>query len=184
MESIRIAGPGLVALVHEIDACMAIEPTFRPLPQTLPCQVCGQPLKRAFDLTRYGRTAHLECPQEHGIYQSFMLFLAEKGCFRPYEWHDIHALTAAGKVIKCDQCGATLEARAQNAGPYCASPVGVDDPARLAAAIDRGQVAAPQVGGGAAACSTECMRPPIARHRQAHRYRGVQRLPGRAVVIG
>lgn len=143
MESIRIAGPGLVALVHEIDACMAIEPTFRPLPQTLPCQVCGQPLKRVFDLTRYGRTAHLECPHEHGIYQSFMLFLAEKGYFRPYEWHDIHALTAAGKAIKCNQCGATLEGRPQNACPYCASPVGVYDPARLAAAIDREQVAAP-----------------------------------------
>ncbi|WP_374400122.1 hypothetical protein [Niveibacterium sp.] len=143
MESIRIAGPGLVALVHEIDACMAVAPTFRPLPQTLPCQVCGGPLKRAFNLTRYGRTVHLECPQEHGIYQSFMLFLAEKGYFRPYEWHDVHALSAAGKSIQCSQCGATLEARPQNACPYCASPVGVYDPARLAAAIDREQVAAP-----------------------------------------
>jgi len=145
MESIRIAGPGLVALVHEIDACMAVEPTFRPLPLSLPCQVCGGPLKRVFDLTRYGRTAHLECPQEHGIYQSFMLFLAEKGYFRPYEWRDVHALSAAGKAIQCNQCGATLEARPQSACPYCASPVGVYDPARLAAAIDREQVAAPVV---------------------------------------
>ncbi|GAA5177474.1 hypothetical protein GCM10025771_14640 [Niveibacterium umoris] len=150
-ESIRIAGPGLVELVKVIDASMRVVPTFLPMPAHLPCQVCGAPLKRVYNQTRYGRTAHLDCPAQHGTYQSFMLFLAEKGYFRPFEWADIQRFAAAGQPPRCSQCGATLDARPQHTCPYCASPVGVYDPARLARAIDRDEAAAPVVASPRAA---------------------------------
>jgi len=87
------------------------------LPLTLPCPICAEPLKRVSNLSRFGRTAQLECPQRHGAYQSFALFLAEKGYFRPFTWADIKEIQASGKRMQCFNCGAGLEPRPHDECP-------------------------------------------------------------------
>lgn len=141
-ESTRLAGPGLADLVRIIHDAMQQPRPLQPLPQTLQCPICAKALKRVSNITRYGRTAQLECPDKHGSYQSFALFLAEKGYFRPFTWADFKSAVESGKRLACFNCGATLPARPHEECEYCKSPVGLIDPARLASAIDT-QHAAP-----------------------------------------
>lgn len=135
-ESARLAGPGLADLVRVIHQSMQHERPLEPLPLTLPCLHCGEPLKRVANLSRFGRTSQLECPQKHGAYQSFAQFLAEKGYFRPITWGDIKQLLASGKRLLCFNCGAALDPRPHDECQYCRSSLGLLDPARLARAID------------------------------------------------
>jgi hypothetical protein len=135
-ESARLGGPGLADLVRVIHEAMRRPRSEEPLPLTLPCPICAEPLKRVSNVSRFGRTAQLECPQGHGAYQSFALFLAEKGYFRPFTWADIKEMQASGKRMQCFNCGAGLEPRPHDECPYCRSPVGLLDPARLADAIN------------------------------------------------
>lgn len=142
-ESTRLAGPGLADLVRVIHGAMQQPRPLQPLPQTLNCPICVQALKRVSNVTRYGRIAQLECGEKHGAYQSFALFLAEKGYFRPFTWADIKQVLESGKRLSCFNCGATLESRPHQECQYCKSPVGLIDPARLASAIDSDRVAQP-----------------------------------------
>ena len=135
-ESARLAGPGIADLVRIIHGAMQRPRPLQPLPLALPCPVCGEPLKRVSNISRFGRTAQLECIAKHGAFQSFALFLAEKGYFRPFTWADIKKAIETGKSVTCFNCGAKLESRPHDECPYCKSPVGVIDPARLASAID------------------------------------------------
>ncbi len=154
-ESARLAGPGLADLVRIIHNAMQQERPLQPLPQTLPCPICAQALKRVSNISRYGRTAQLECPAKHGSYQSFALFLAEKGYFRPFTWADIKQALASGKRLSCFNCGATVPSRPTEECEYCKSPVGLLDPARLASAIDT-QKAAPGLQLAPMVKQTEC----------------------------
>lgn len=142
-ESARLAGPGLADLIRIIHGAMQRPRPLQPLPLALPCPICTTALKRVSNVSRYGRTAQLECPEKHGAFQSFALFLAEKGYFRPFGWADIKKALESGKRLSCFNCGATLESRPQDACLYCKSPVGLIDPARLAAAIDVERAAQP-----------------------------------------
>lgn len=140
-ESTRLAGPGLADLVRVIHHAMQSPRPLEPLPLQLPCPICNASLRRVSNISRFGRTAQLQCPQNDGAYQSFAQFLAEKGYFRAYTWDDIKQLTAAGKRVQCFGCGALLESKPQSECSYCQSPVGMIDPARLARAIDIEEVA-------------------------------------------
>jgi hypothetical protein len=154
-QSIRLAGPGLADLVRIIHTAMQQERPLQPLPQTLHCPICAQALKRVSNISRHGRTAQLECPQKHGAYQSFALFLAEKGYFRPFTWADFKQALASGKALACFNCGAKLEPRPHEECQYCKSPVGLLDPARLASAIDT-ENAAPKLQLLPSVKQTEC----------------------------
>jgi hypothetical protein len=170
-ESARLAGPGLADLVRVIHAAMQQPRPLQPLPHRLPCPICSQALKRVSNISRYGRTAQLECGDKHGAYQSFALFLAEKGYFRPFTWADVKQALESGKSLACFNCGAKLEARPQAECQYCRSPVGLIDPSRLASAIDSESAAEPlrllpaleqsacPCCGGAIALSTEMICP-------------------------
>ena len=143
-ESVRLAGPGVADLVRVIHTAMSggdIHPHAASLARVQTCPVCGAELKPVANTSRYGRTAQLQCPQRHGYYQTYMLYLAEKGFVRPLAWADIRQLTAAGKELFCAACGASMPARPHHACPYCQSAVGILDPARLASAIDPEAVA-------------------------------------------
>lgn len=140
-ESARLAGPGLADLVRVIHHAMQNPRPLQPLPLKLPCPICSNSLRRVSNISRFGRTSQLQCPEKDGAYQSFTQFLAEKGYFRAYTWGDIKQLTAAGKDVQCFGCGATLEPKPQSECSYCQSPVGMIDPARLARAIDIEEVA-------------------------------------------
>lgn len=135
-ESARLAGPGVVDLVRVIHGAMQLPKPMQPLPATLSCPICTASLKLVANRSRYGRTMQLECENKHGAFQSFTMFLAEKGYFRPFSWADIKTLMESGKRPSCFNCGAMLDPRPHDECPYCRSPVGMIDPARLARAID------------------------------------------------
>ncbi|MGW8392058.1 peptidylprolyl isomerase [Pseudoduganella sp. HUAS MS19] len=152
-ESVRLAGPGIAELVREIHGAMQPGGEHAhavSLARVQSCPVCSAALKHVFDMSRFGRTSKLECPQGHGYYQTYILYLAEKGFARPLAWSDIRSLQAAGKEVFCAGCGFPLSGRPVEACPACRSAVGVIDPARLAMAVApdgaAGAAPAPEVG--------------------------------------
>jgi len=147
-ESVRLAGPGIAEFVREIHGAMQAGGEHAhavSLARVQSCPVCSAQLKRVFDMSRFGRTSKLQCPHGHGYYQTYILYLAEKGFARPLAWSDIRSLQAAGKEVFCAGCGCPLPARPVEACPACHSAVGIIDPARLAKAVvpgsDTGSVA-------------------------------------------
>jgi len=137
-EAVRLAGPGIAEFVREIHGAMQAGGEHAhavSLARVQSCPVCNAQLRRVFDLSRFGRTSKLQCPHGHGYYQTYILYLAEKGFARPLAWSDIRSLQAAGKEVFCAGCGCPLPARPVEACPACHSAVGVIDPARLATAV-------------------------------------------------
>nr|WP_255357550.1 zf-TFIIB domain-containing protein [Duganella sp. Root198D2] len=136
-ESLRLAGAGISEFVREIHGAMQADGDHAhavSLARVQSCPVCGSALKPVSNMTRFGRTSHLDCPLGHGYYQTYILYLAEKGFVRPLAWADIRSLADAGKELFCADCGFPLPARPADACPACHSAVGVIDPARLAIA--------------------------------------------------
>jgi hypothetical protein len=143
-ESVRLAGPGIADFVREIHGAMQAGGEHAhavSLARVQSCPVCGAALKSSANLTRFGRTTHLECPQGHGYYQTYILYLAEKGFVRPLAWADIRSLQETGKELFCASCGYPLPARPAEECPACHSAIGIIDPARLASAIDPHDIA-------------------------------------------
>lgn len=137
-ESVRLAGPGIAELVREIHGAMQAGGDHAhavSLARVQTCPVCKAALKPVADMTRFGRTTHLRCPHGHGYYQTYILYLAEKGFVRPLAWADIRDMLAEGKEMFCASCGCPLPARPHEACPACHSSVGIVDPSRLASAI-------------------------------------------------
>ena len=147
-ESIKIAGPGIADLVHTIHAALgkvAGHGLGTTLADHLPCPACASPLAKVFNLSRFGRTQQWQCPRGHGYFQTFVLYLAEKGFVHKMGWADLKQYVGSKRQLFCAGCGAALDDRPHDACPYCQSAVGVIDPARLASAIDIQQAANPPV---------------------------------------
>ena len=139
-ESVRLAGPGIAEFVREIHGAMQAGGEHAhavSLARMQSCPVCKSALKTVSNRTRFGRTTQMECPQGHGYYQTYVLYLAEKGYVRPLAWADIRSLLAAGKKLFCADCGYPLPDRPVDECPACKSAVEIIDPTRLAMAIDR-----------------------------------------------
>lgn len=153
MESVRLAGPGVADMVRTIHAAMSgghPHPEAASLAHVQSCPVCQSRLAPVRNVSRFGRTSQHECPQGHGYYQTYILYLAEKGFIRPMEWGDMDALAASTGELFCASCGAGLELRPHDACPHCHSAMGVLDAARLASAIDiHGSAAGMELPGAA-----------------------------------
>ncbi len=141
-ESVKLAGPGIADIVRVIHAGLS-KKNVTILPDALPCPICQASLNLVYNQTRFGRTRHMECPEKHGYFQTFVLYLAEKGFVRPMRWADVKhpGGQAQGQQLFCAGCGAGLDDGLYEACPYCRSTIGVIDPARLASAIDIEQAA-------------------------------------------
>lgn len=146
-ESVRLAGPGIAEFVREIHGAMQAGGEHAhavSLARMQSCPVCKSALKTVSNRTRFGRTTQMECPEGHGYYQTYILYLAEKGFVRPLAWADIRSLLAAGKKLFCADCGYPLPDRPVDECPACKSAVEVIDPTRLAMAIDRHEASSVQ----------------------------------------
>lgn len=128
-ESMRLSGLGWAALLRAMHAAMAHVPgTLAP---TLACVRCQTVLKPVHNLTRFGRTAALECPKGHGHYQGFSLLLAERGLVRPLLPRDRQALDQESRPLCCLNCGAAIGPVRGDACLHCSSPLVVFDLPRL-----------------------------------------------------
>jgi DNA-directed RNA polymerase subunit RPC12/RpoP len=132
-ESVRLSGLGWVALLRAMHAAMAHSPGV--LAPQLRCTRCDNLLKPVHNLSRFGRSAALECPRRHGHYQTFCLLLAERGLVRPLGASDRRALDQEGRPLSCLNCGASINASGGHACAHCASPLVVFDLPRLMSSL-------------------------------------------------
>jgi hypothetical protein len=105
-ESVRLSGLGWVGLLREM---MAMPRAAQNVPAKLQCVRCKGDLKAVRNLTRFGRTAALECERGHGHYQGFALLLAERGLVRTLTTRDLAALQKDNVQPSCLNCGAPVE---------------------------------------------------------------------------
>jgi Zn-finger nucleic acid-binding protein len=133
VESARLAGPGLLALIGEMAAAQAL--AHQPLRPDLACPHCRTAVRTVHNRTRWGRSLQLECPQRHGAWQSFGQFLNEKGLLRPMSSADRTRALQAPAGLHCVNCGGALGAADSNC-PWCESVPALVDVARLAHALD------------------------------------------------
>jgi hypothetical protein len=113
VESARLAGPGLLALVGAMAEAQSL--AHQPLRPQLPCPRCNAPVRTVHNQTRWGRSLQRECPERHGAWQSFAQFLSERGLLR----------TMTPAIGQADA-----------ACPWCTAQPAVVDVARLARALD------------------------------------------------
>ncbi|MFZ2650379.1 MAG: hypothetical protein WA210_09760, partial [Burkholderiaceae bacterium] len=132
-ETARLTGLGLLDLI----AAMAHAQTLphEPLRAGARCVRCSAELKTVHNRSRWGPSLQLECRRGHGAYQSFAMFLQEKGLLRAMSRLDRAQLLATHDRIDCVNCGAAIGL--DNAlCAYCESVPSLLDVARLARALD------------------------------------------------
>ncbi|MBS7808729.1 zf-TFIIB domain-containing protein [Variovorax sp. PCZ-1] len=105
-ESVRLSGLGWVGLLREM---IATPRAAQSVPTKMQCVRCKGSLKAVRNLTRFGRTAALECERGHGHFQGFALLLAERGLVRTINSHDLAALKEENTAPSCLNCGAPVE---------------------------------------------------------------------------
>ena len=133
VESARLAGPGLLALIGEMAAAQTL--AHQPLRPDLACPHCGTAVRTVHNRTRWGQSLQLECPQRHGAWQSFAQFLNEKGLLRPMNSADRARAVQDAAGLLCVNCGGAVGAGDVNC-PWCESVPALVDVARLARALD------------------------------------------------
>jgi ssDNA-binding Zn-finger/Zn-ribbon topoisomerase 1 len=132
VESARLAGPGLLALVGDMAAAQALAHT--PLRADLGCPRCGGGLKTVHNRTRHGRSQQRECIAGHGAWQTFGEFLVERGLLRTMSLADRHRALQQGPLA-CVACGGAIGLHDQTC-PWCDTAPALVDVARLAQALD------------------------------------------------
>jgi Zn-finger nucleic acid-binding protein len=132
VESARLAGTGLLALVGEMARAQALaHHTARP---DMGCPRCRGPLRQVHNRTRWGRSLQLECAKGHGTWQSFGEFLNEKGLLRPMSSADRNRALQRG-ALHCVSCGGAI-AQGDAECSWCGAVPALVDVARLARALD------------------------------------------------
>ena len=137
-ESVRLSGLGWVSLLREM---MATPRAAQTVPPAMQCVRCHGALKAVRNLTRFGRTAALECPRGHGHFQGFALLLAERGLVRTLNTRDLTALKEENTQPSCLNCGAPVtQVPTELSGQtpecsYCETPLMLFDLPRLTQAL-------------------------------------------------
>lgn len=153
-ETARLTGAGLLALIGEMAQAQSLPHTT--MSAHARCPRCHGPLKTVHNRSRWGASLQLECRAGHGAYQTFTLFLQEKGLLRAMSRLDRLQLLQQGR-IDCVNCGAAIGAEDATC-PACRSVPSLLDVARLARALDpEGALApAPVHGRGADQAALQC----------------------------
>lgn len=132
-ETVRLTGAGLLTLIGTMAQAQSLPHTT--LSPRAGCPRCGGALKTVHNRSRWGASMQLECLARHGAYQTFTLFLQEKGLLRAMSRLDRARLLQQAGRIDCVNCGAAIGAE-DTACPACRSVPSLLDVARLARALD------------------------------------------------
>jgi hypothetical protein len=133
IESARLAGPGLLALIGAMAAAHTLP--HRSARPGLACPRCQGPLTEVHNRTRFGRSLQLECAARHGAWQTFGQFLAEKGLLRPMSSADRARAIQRDGGLACVNCGGAIDPKEATCS-WCGSVPALVDVARLAQALD------------------------------------------------
>lgn len=140
-ETAQLSGTALLELIDEMARSHALP--HGPLRAEAACPRCSGGLKIVRNQTRWGHSSQLQCVKRHGAYQSFVQFLQEKGLLRPMSRLDRARLLRDKGRIDCVNCGAAIAAGDESCR-YCRSVPSLLDVARLARALDPGELLAAQ----------------------------------------
>ena len=140
-EGSRLNGASVLSLIGTMAESQGLPHAV--LSDGVRCPRCSSGLKTVHNQTRWGRLLQLECPNRHGVHQTFAEFLGGKGLWRPMSLPDRHKLLTLHGRIDCLNCGADV-ALADDHCRYCRSVPGLLDVARLARALDPEDALAPQ----------------------------------------
>ena len=87
----------------------AVDGARRPLSARKPCPRCGRQLARALDRQRSTTFEDFRCPDRHGRYMTFVSFLRAKNFVRDLTPAEVNDLRRHVRIIKCTNCGATVD---------------------------------------------------------------------------
>ena len=140
-ETARVSGAGLLDLIGAMAHAQTL--AHELLRDAARCPRCSGALKTVHNRSRWGESLLLECRRGHGAYQSFAMFLQEKGLLRAMSRLDRAQLLQRGGRIDCVNCGAAVGID-DALCPFCHSVPSLLDVARLARALDPEGAIAPQ----------------------------------------
>jgi Zn-finger nucleic acid-binding protein len=145
-EDLHLAPTGVVALFEAMGQAAARARTA--MANRKVCPRCQTGLLRAHDRVRDTHYEFFRCTQGHGRFMTFAAFLRARHFVRDLSPAEVRELRVRVAVIKCVNCGASVDVRAHSACAFCQSPVAVIDEGQLtrtlaeleAAAAKRGSV--------------------------------------------
>jgi len=127
-EDLHLSPAGVVALFEAMGraAAAARQPLARKV-----CPRCQTGLLRAHDRVRDTRYEFFRCAKGHGRFMTFAAFLRARHFVRDLSAAEVRDLGVRVAVIKCVNCGASVDVRTQSACGSCQSPVAVIDEGQL-----------------------------------------------------
>jgi uncharacterized protein YbaR (Trm112 family) len=134
LEDLALAPSGVLRLFVVINDNRAAQ--RQPLPTTMACPRCRQPLVLTHDMQRTTRFTYWRCPSEHGHFMTFFEFLREKNFVRPLSGPEIAALQGSVRTITCSSCGAPVNIETGAVCPYCRAPLSMLDPKQMETVVN------------------------------------------------
>ena len=142
-EDLHLAPSGVIGLFEAMGRAAGEART--PMVARKVCPRCQTGLLRAHDMVRATRYEFFRCGQGHGRFMTFAAFLRARNFVRDLTAIELRTLSTNVAVIKCVNCGASVDVRSQSACSFCQSPVAVLDEGQLARTLaDLGAAAGPR----------------------------------------
>jgi len=107
----------------------------RPLLAVKRCPRCRGRLSRALDRQRSTAFEDFRCREGHGRYMTFVSFLRAKNFVRDLTPTEVNELRRHVQVIKCTNCGASVDVTKESACSHCRAPFAILDPDQLATTV-------------------------------------------------
>ena len=141
-EDLHLAPGGVIALFESMG--QAAPGARTAMANRKVCPRCQTGLLRAHDQVRDTRYEFFRCTYGHGRFMTFAAFLRARHFVRDLSPAEVRDLAVRVAVIKCVNCGASVDVRTHSACAFCQSPIAVIDQGQLArtladleAAVDR-----------------------------------------------
>ena len=128
-EDVSLAPTAVIALFEEMGA--AASTANAPMANRKVCPRCHTGLLRTLDRARTTPYEYFRCSQKHGRFLSFASFLRARHFVRDLTHAEIQTLGQSASIIKCVNCGASIDIKAHSACEFCRAPVAVLDANQL-----------------------------------------------------
>jgi hypothetical protein len=129
-EDLHLAPAGVIALFEAMGQTAA--GARQPMGARKVCPRCQTGLLRSHDRLGETRYEFFRCGKAHGRFMTFASFLRARNFVRDLTTAEVRELGVRVAVIKCVNCGASVDVRTSSACGFCQSPVAVIDEGQLA----------------------------------------------------
>lgn len=128
-EDLHLAPGGVVALFEEMGR--AAQTARTPVAARKACPHCQTGLLRTRDRVKDTPYEYFRCTQDHGRFLSFGAFLRARQFVRDVTDEELTTLRVEARILKCVNCGASVDVAASGACGYCQAPIAVLDADQL-----------------------------------------------------